>query len=138
MWSIKAFFPPPEKEDETQRLSSASQPVSSRAVEGEQAPGTVQDDTPTTLEAEEVWPQAQTSWTGIQRPFHQDIIPAIPASLWVGVYFCSSCLIFSLSPLFFVQYNRRFGVEGCPMVSILQGTVPICTTIKPQEIINSY
>lgn len=34
VWSIKAFFPPPEKEDETQRLSSASWPLSSRAVEG--------------------------------------------------------------------------------------------------------
>lgn len=36
VWLIKAFFPPPETEDETQRLSSASWPVSSRTAEGQQ------------------------------------------------------------------------------------------------------
>lgn len=136
VWSIKAFFPPPEKEDETQRLSSASWPLSSRAVEGEQAAGTVGGDTPATLAAVEVWPQAQTPWTGIQDCFIKTSQQFPSPCGWVSIF---AALASSSSSTLRFLFSIIEGLELGPALRF-----PYCKALslhvlqKPQEIISSY
>lgn len=97
VWSIKAFFPPPEKEDATQRLSRhwPDGQRSSRAAELEQEQWEIN------RPHQQLWmyhpthkPHGRERKTFSSR--HQPSFQVIPSSLWASVYFCSSCLIFSL------------------------------------------
>ena len=108
-------------------------------MELDQAAAAVGDNTPATLAAVEVSPQAQSPWTGIQDLFIKTSSQLPGDSLLL----VGECLFLQLlphllpNPFVFIQHNRRFGAGACPQVSILQGTVPTCTR-KKQEIINSY
>lgn len=115
---ITSFCPPPEKEDEAQRLSSASWPVNSRAVEGEQAVGTAGDDTQLYQKLRRYGPCHKPQGQAFKDPFIKPfkdlfISPAIPTSLWVSVCSCSSCLSFSPSTLWGF-FNITEGLELRP------------------------